>query len=68
MTQQVKPAGRNMHATILGAVGLIVLIIGAYIVAVPGAPGRGSGIGTALLVLGVIMLVIALLRFRSKRP
>lgn len=58
---------RNMHATILGVLGIILLIIGAGIVYIHGAPMRGSGLGTALIVLGVVLLFIALLRFYYKR-
>jgi hypothetical protein len=57
----------KMHATILGVIGIILVIVGAAIVAIPGAPMRGSGIGTASIVLGVVLLIIALLRFTYKR-
>ena len=57
----------NMSATNLSVIGIILVIVGAYIVYVPGAPMRGSGIGTISLLLGVVLLVIALLRFRAKR-
>jgi uncharacterized membrane protein HdeD (DUF308 family) len=56
----------NMHATILAILGIILAIVGAYIIYTPGAPMRGSGIGTALLVAGVILLIIAFLRFFYK--
>lgn len=58
---------RNMHATILSVLGIIFVIIGAFIVAIPHAPLRGSGAGTALIVLGVILLIIGFLRFMYKR-
>ncbi len=58
---------RNMHATILAVLGIILVIVGAAIVYIPGAPMRGSGAGTASIVLGVVLLVIALLRFYYKR-
>ena len=57
----------NMHAIILSVIGIILVIVGAAIIAIPGAPLRGSGIGTISLLLGVVLLVIALLRFRAKR-
>ena len=57
----------NMNGIILIAIGLIALIAGAAIVYIPGAPMRGSGAGTASIVLGVVLLVIALLRFYYKR-
>jgi uncharacterized membrane protein len=59
---------RSMHVTILGVLGILFAIIGAAIIAIPGAPGRGSGIGTALVVIGVVLLVIAFLRLYYKRP
>jgi multisubunit Na+/H+ antiporter MnhG subunit len=58
---------RNMHATILGVLGIIFVIIGAGIVFIPHAPMRGSGLGTALIVLGVALLFIAVIRFMYKR-
>jgi len=61
-------SNRNMHAIILFIIGIILAIIGAAIIAIPHAPLRGSGWGTVLLVLGLILLVIAFLRFYRKRP
>jgi membrane associated rhomboid family serine protease len=58
---------RNMHATILAVLGAIFAIIGIAIVAIPHAPLRGSGAGTALIILGVLLLIIAVLRFMYKR-
>jgi hypothetical protein len=58
---------RNMHAIILSVIGIILVIAGAAIITIPGAPMRGSGIGTISLLLGAVLLVIALLRFRAKR-
>jgi hypothetical protein len=67
MTEPMKAAkGLNMHATILVVIGAILAIIGAYIIGVKDAPYRGSGLGTALLVLGVVVLVIAAWRFTKK--
>jgi Mg2+ and Co2+ transporter CorA len=59
---------RNMHAIILGVLGIILLIVGAYIITVHGAPLRGSGAGTLLFLLGVVLLIIAALRYFYKRP
>jgi len=68
MNEEVKPKdNRNMHATILSVLGIIFVIIGAMIVAIPHFPMRGSGLGTALIVLGVIVLIIAVIRFTYKR-
>jgi hypothetical protein len=58
---------RNMHAIILGVLGIIFVIVGTYIITVHGAPLRGSGAGTLSVVLGVILLIIAVLRFIYKR-
>lgn len=61
-------AGMNLHAMILGLLGIIVLVVGIAIVTIPGAPMRGSGVGTLAIVAGLVLLVIAYLRLRSKRP
>jgi hypothetical protein len=58
---------RNMHATILAVLGIILVIIGQAIINIPGAPMRGSGIGTISFVTGIILLIIAVLRFMYKR-
>jgi uncharacterized membrane protein len=58
---------RNTHAIILTVIGIILLILGILIVTVHGAPLRGSGAGTILIIIGVVMLIIAALRSRSKR-
>ena len=58
---------RNLHAILLGVLGIISAIVGLYIINVRGAPLRGSGAGTLLVLLGVVLLVIALLRFFYKR-
>jgi uncharacterized membrane protein len=58
---------RNIHATILTVLGLIFVIIGACIVAIPHMPLRGSGAGTALIVLGAIVMIIGFVRFMYKR-
>jgi len=60
-------SNRNMHAIILGVLGIILVIVGAYIINVHGAPLRGSGAGTLLFLLGVILLIIAVLRLVYKR-
>jgi hypothetical protein len=58
---------RNMHAIVLAVLGIILVIIGEAIINIPGAPGRGSGIGTLSVVTGIILLVIAALRYIYKR-
>jgi len=68
MDEKGKTTGnRNTHATILLVLGIILFIIGILIVTVHGAPLRGSGAGTIAIIVGIILLVIAALRFRSKR-
>ena len=68
MSEQGKtPGNRNMRAIILSVIGIILVIIGVAIVSIHGNPLRGSGLGTAAIVIGIIMLVIAAMRFSSKR-
>ena len=59
---------RNMHAIILGLLGIILVVVGLAIITIHGAPLRGSGFGTIFTVLGFFLLVIAFLRFYYKRP
>jgi hypothetical protein len=67
MSESAKTTGRkNMHAIILTVIGVIAVIAGGAIVATPGAPMRGSGVGTALIVLGLALFFIAYLRFTRK--
>ena len=65
--KETPKSNRNMHATILAVIGIILFILGILIVSIHGAPLRGSGMGTILIIIGVIMLVISYLRFRSTR-
>jgi hypothetical protein len=58
---------RNMHAIILSVLGIILILVGEAIINIPGAPGRGSGIGTLSVLAGVVLLIIALLRFIKAR-
>ena len=68
MNESGKTTGsRNMHAAILSVIGIVLLIIGIAIVSIHGNPLRGSGLGTASIVLGIIMLIIAAIRFYYKR-
>ncbi len=59
---------RNMHAIILAVLGVIAFIAGIVIATVKGTHLRGSGLGTALIVLGIVLLVIAALRAFYKPP
>jgi hypothetical protein len=68
MSDQTKTKGnRNKHAVTLSFLGIIFFIIGICIVTIHGAPLRGSGAGTFLIVTGIVMLVIAGLRAFYKR-
>ncbi len=58
---------RNMHAIILSVLGIILLIAGVVVATVKGTHLRGSGLGTVLIVIGVVLLIIAVLRFYYKR-
>jgi hypothetical protein len=57
----------NTHAAILLVIGIILFILGILIVSIHGAPLRGSGVGTIAIIAGIVLLIIAYLRFRSKR-
>jgi glucose dehydrogenase len=57
----------NIRAMILTVIGIVLLILGIMIVTIHGAPLRGSGAGTLAIIAGIVLLIIALLRFRSKR-
>ena len=59
-------SGLNVHATILAVLGIILVIAGIAVVTIH-SKLRGSGLGTALLVLGFIMLIIAVWRYLAKR-
>ena len=59
---------RKMHATILGALGIVLLIVGIAIATIHGTGLRGSGLGTLAIVAGVVLLIVAYLRLNYKRP
>jgi len=68
MDDKTKTTGnRSINAIVLTVVGIVLLVLGVLIVTVHGAPLRGSGAGTMAIIAGVIVLVIAALRFRSRR-
>jgi hypothetical protein len=68
MDDKGKTTGKNYtRAIILGVIGIILFILGILIVSIHGAPLRGSGVGTILIVIGVVMLIIAALRAFYKR-
>ena len=68
MVEQTPPSkSRNMHAIILGVLGIILVIIGEAIINIRGMPFRGSGLGTLTVIAGIILLIIAALRLFYKR-
>jgi uncharacterized membrane protein len=63
----MKLMGRDvsMHVLILGILGIILVIAGIAIATIH-SDLRGSGLGTASLVLGFILLLIGAWRFFSQ--
>ena len=57
---------RSMGVVAVAVAGIIVFIIGAYIVGIKGTPFRGSGLGTVLLVVGIVLLLVAGWRYTQK--
>jgi len=67
MAEQAQSTGtRKMNAYVLGVLGIILVVAGVAIVTIPGAPMRGSGLGTIAILAGIALLAIALVRFRQK--
>ncbi|MGD1061601.1 MAG: hypothetical protein ABR879_09125 [Methanomassiliicoccales archaeon] len=56
----------STHVIVLAIVGIILVIAGIAIATIH-SDLRGSGLGTALLVLGFIVLIIGLWRFMAKK-
>jgi hypothetical protein len=60
---------RNMSVAAVAVIGIIVLVVGVAIVTVRGAPFRGSGLGTILAVVGIVLLLVSGWRYtRSSKP
>jgi hypothetical protein len=55
----------STHVLVLGILGIILLIAGVAIATIHSSL-RGSGLGTALIILGFLMLVIGVWRFATK--
>jgi len=69
LTEKAPTSGNSkLHAWILWILGIILVIAGVVIVSTPGTHLRGSGLGTALLILGFIMLIIGVVRYMYKKP
>ena len=50
-------------------IGILFVIAGAAIATIPGTGLRGSGLGTILLVIGIVLLLVAAWRYTSgKKP
>jgi uncharacterized membrane protein len=67
MGETTKPAAKsnmnmNMTGMILALIGIILLILGVCEFVIKGFPGRGSGIGTVMLILGVLLLIFVVFR------
>jgi len=64
----LKLLGRELstHVIVLGVLGIILVIAGIAIATIHSSL-RGSGLGTALLILGFLMLLIGVWRFLSQR-
>ncbi len=56
----------KMHAIILWILGIIAFIAGVLVATVRGTHLRGSGLGTILIVIGVVLLIIGFLRYVYK--
>lgn len=66
MTEPSKPAGnRSKQAIILGVLGAIIFLAGVAVATVKGTGLRGSGLGTVLIIVGVVLVALAYLRFRN---
>jgi hypothetical protein len=63
----MKLFGMNIstHVMVLGIMGIILVIAGVAITTIHSSL-RGSGLGTALIILGFLMLVIGVWRFATK--
>jgi len=66
MGEQGKGTNRNLYAIILWIVGIIALIAGILVATVKGTHLRGSGLGTILIVIGVVLLIVGFLRYYYK--
>jgi hypothetical protein len=60
------PLTTKNPGTMIGIVGLVLVVLGAMIVAIPGFPFRGSGLGTILIVLGAIVIIGSYIRLNQK--
>jgi len=69
MSEQKTTVGSaKLHLTFLSMIGIVVVIVGIGIVTIPGAPMRGSGIGTIAVLLGLLLVGVDYRRSRQKSP
>lgn len=61
-----KTSDKRNIATILSAIGIVLVIIGAGI-AIIHNPLRGSGLGTLSIVVGIVLLVVGVYMLATKR-
>ena len=66
MAETVKASNKNLHAWILWIIGIIAIVAGVAIATIRGTGLRGSGLGTALLILGFIVVLIGAVRYLYK--
>jgi len=60
---------RSMNVVAVAVIGIIVFIAGAAIATIPGTHLRGSGLGTLLMVVGIVLLLVAGWRYtQGKKP
>jgi len=55
-----------MQVMILAVLGLIIFVAGVAVATIHGTHLRGSGLGTVLIVIGVVLLLVSAVRYRSK--
>ena len=66
MAETVKASNKNLHAWILWIIGIMAIVAGVAIATIRGTGLRGSGLGTALLILGFIVVLIGAVRYLYK--
>jgi hypothetical protein len=54
-------------AMLLALIGILLAVVGAAIIIIPGAPMRGSGIGTISVVAGILLLIFGLYGLTMRR-
>jgi hypothetical protein len=57
---------KNKRANTLDIIGIVLVFIGA-IIAIVKNPLRGSGFGAIFIAAGLVLIIIALLRFNARK-